>query len=172
MNNSTPVIFSLILTLACSGSSTDDTSESEANQTQLVAGDSVWTYGTDDVVATTTCSNWVFDCDDANTSCELDITDADNEGFHAMDSAFDCTLTGDSFSCTGVFSQENDAMEDGSAIVLTDTTEPYGEVLSASEMNIVLPITLACEGDGCGPVENHMSMPCDITLDITATLPE
>ena len=54
--------------------------------------------------------------------------------------------------------------------MLTNTTEPYGDILSASELNIVLPISLACEGDGCGPVENSMAMPCDITLDITATL--
>jgi hypothetical protein len=54
--------------------------------------------------------------------------------------------------------------------VLTNTTEPYGDILSASELNIVLPISLACEGDGCAPVEDYMAMPCDITLDITATL--
>ena len=168
--------FSLILALACNGSTTDDTSEasdtsaSDGNQTQLVAGDSLWTYGTDDVVATTTCSNWAFDCDDGNTSCELDVTDADSDGFSAMNSAFSCALTGDSFTCSGVFRQETDAMGDGRAIVLTDTTEPFGDILSATEMNIVLPISLACEGDGCGPVEDHMAMPCDITLDITATL--
>jgi len=136
----------------------------------MVAGDSVWTYGPDDVDATTTCSNWAFDCDDGNTTCELDITDADNDSFSAMGSTFSCSLTGDSFTCTGVFSQETDALGDGSAIVLTDTTEPYGEILGASEMNIVLPISLTCEGDGCSPVDDYMSLPCTITLDITAAL--
>ncbi|MDP6932476.1 MAG: hypothetical protein QGG40_06140 [Myxococcota bacterium] len=173
MNRFTPAtICSLLLLFACGGASTDDTAGASASddQTQLVAGDSVWTYGTDDVVATTTCSNWEFDCDEPNTTCELDISDADNDGFSAMDSTFSCSLTGDSFSCTGVYSQETDAMGDGSAMVLTDTTEPYGEVLSASELNIVLPISLSCEGDGCGPVDAAMSTPCSITLDITATL--
>ena len=79
-------------------------------------------------------------------------------------------FSGDAFTCAGVFSQETDAFGDGSAIVLTDTTEPYGEILSANEMNVVLPISLTCEGDGCTPVEEHMDMPCSITLDITATL--
>jgi hypothetical protein len=169
----TAITCSLMLSLACSGDSTDDTADTvgtDGNQTQLVEGDSLWTYETDDVIATTTCSNWTFDCDEPNTGCELDVTDADSESFSAMNSQFSCSLTGDSFTCAGVFSQETDAMGDGSAIVMTDTTEPYGEILSASEMNLVLPISLSCEGDGCGPVADHMSMPCDITLDITATL--
>ena len=166
-------ICSLMLTLACSGDSTDDTADNPGpvgNQTQLVAGDSVWTYETDDVIATTTCTNWAFDCADPSTTCELDITGADNDSFSAMNSEFSCALTGDNFSCTGVFSQETDALGDGSAIVLTDTTEPYGDVLSASELNIVLPISLACEGGGCDPVNEYMTLPCTINLDITATL--
>ena len=130
------------------------------------------TYGTDDVIATTACGNWAFDCDDGNTTCELDITDADSDSFSAMNSEFSCSLTGDSFTCTGVFSQQTDAMGDGSAIVLTDTTEPYGEILSATEMNLILPISLGCEGDGCDPIVEYMSLPCSITLDITATLSE
>ena len=128
MNHYTSALLcSLMLSLACSGDSTEDTSDTtgpEGNQTQLVAGDSLWTYGTDDVIATTTCGNWAFDCDDGNTTCELDITDADSDSFSAMNSEFSCSLTGDSFTCTGVFSQQTDAMGDGSAIVLTDTTEP------------------------------------------------
>ena len=163
------IICSLLLSLACSGGGADDTSVDEENQTQLVEGDSLWAYVTDDVVATTTCSNWVFDCDDGNTSCELDVTGADNDSFSAWDT-FSCALTDDSFTCTGVLIEETDAMGDGSAIVLTETIEPYGEILSATEMNIVLPITLSCEGDGCAPVEDHLALPCDISLDITATL--
>ena len=171
-------LFSLLLTIACSGDSTDDTgtddnTDTEAstgNETQLVAGDSLWTYETDDVVATTTCNNWAFDCNEPNTTCELDVTGADSDSFSAMDSAFSCSLTGDNFTCTGVFAQETDALGNGSAIVMTDTTDPYGDILSPTELNIVLPISLACEGDGCGSIEESMAMPCDITLDITATL--
>jgi hypothetical protein len=172
------ISFSLILSVACGGSSADDktetgdTTEVVENQTQLVEGDSNWGYGTDDVVATTTCTNWAFDCDDGNTGCYLDITGADNDSFSAMNEEFSCELTDDVFSCTGMFRQEMDAMGDGSAIVLTDTTEPYGEILSENSLNIVLPISLSCEGDGCGPIDDHLTLPCEIELDITATLSE
>jgi len=168
---------SLIFSVACGGSSTDDKTETgdtsvPENVTQLVAGDSMWGYATEDVVATTTCSNWAFDCDDGNTGCYLDITGADNDSFSAMNEEFSCELTDDVFSCTGMFRQEMDAMGDGSAIVLTDTTEPYGEILSENSLNIVLPISLSCEGDGCGPIDGHLTLPCEIELDITATLSE
>ena len=65
----TAAICSLMLAVACNGDSTEDTgtdandSASNENQTQLVAGDSMWTWTTDDVEATTTCTNWAFDCD-------------------------------------------------------------------------------------------------------------
>ena len=39
-------------------------------------------------------------------------------------------------------------------------------------MNLILPISLGCEGDGCDPIVEYMSLPCSITLDITATLSE
>lgn|GEM_PF-6360041 len=149
---------------------TADTSGPDENETQLVEGDSLWTYGTDDVIATTTCTNWTFDCADPATTCELDITGADNDSFSAMNSVFSCALTGDNFSCTGTFAQETDAFGNGSAIVLTDTIEPYGDILTDSELNIVLPISLSCEGPACADIDAYMSLPCDIKLDITATL--
>ena len=176
MNNRTSAaIFAMIFTIACGGDSKDDTmdtSVSTENQTQLVAGDSDWVYVTEDVNWTSTCTNWAFDCDEANTTCGLDITGADNDSFSAMNGEFSCDLTDDSFSCTGMYRQEMDAMGDGSAMVLTDTTEPYGEVLSENSLNIVLPITISCEGEGCDPINEYMTAPCDIELDITATLSE
>ena len=171
------IALSLLFTLGCGGDSTDDKTDTAdtsvpENVTQLVSGDSMWGYETEDVVATTTCSNWAFDCDDENTGCYLDISGADNDSFSAMNSNFSCALTGDVFTCTGMLRQEMDAMGDGSAMFYTDTTEPYGEILSESSLNIVLPISLSCEGEGCGPIDDYMSTPCEVELDITATLAE
>ena len=169
----TAALCSLMLAVACNGDSTEDTgtdaddSASSENQTQLVAGDSMWTWTTDDVEATTTCTNWAFDCDEANTTCAMDFTGADNNGFSAQGGDFTCSLTGDDFTCTGTNSFEVDV--GGDSAVVTQTTDPYGQILSADEMNIVLPISMTCEGDNCSDVTDYLTLPCTVELDIAAT---
>ena len=179
MNKLSPAFCFAFIFSGCNGDTLEDTSEpsdtadSEINETQLVAGDSKWDYETTDVVATTTCDNWAFDCSEPNTNCFLDISGADNSSFSFMNTAFDCTLSGDDFTCTGVYGQEVDAFGDGTAMVMTDTVDPFGAILSPTELNMNLPISMDCEGDGCGPVSDyHGGLPCEISLDITATLIE
>ena len=172
------------LPLACNGGDNTATEGSTGAQTSTGAASSggpgdteqvpiepksgTWTYGSSTIVSnscggdppTDPAGNFTLTVTGAG---KFTVNDGD------FDEAFDCTYSGDSYSCPDrIVGTEKDPNIDAT---VTSSVDVDGSLLSATEVDGTQTVKLACTGASCALAASIFgyTLPCEYSYTFTAT---